>query len=208
MAPSAAAVWFTVLVMFVLPIMFTVTGEVVKAITPTGYCAQAHGIDYLADVVDGKSWIQNADELAGKIVLCQRSTATSASSSVSFAEMNLFVSYAVPTAKALLVMNNMGNSNDGHGLAVMNDGYDTCGQQGDKWGNALRHPDVYRAGCAPLSSLPYSETRCVDPTLTHCRLHSRPVLPLQCTHPLFCIDSHLSVHCFNLSGAPHLCCPS
>jgi len=135
----------------------TVTGEVVKAITPTGYCAQAHGIDYLADVVDGKSWIQNADELAGKIVLCQRSSATSASSSVSFAEMNLFVSYAVPTAKALLVMNNMGNSNDGHGLAVMNDGYDTCGQQGDKWGNALRHPDVYRAGCAPLSSLPYSK---------------------------------------------------
>jgi len=125
-------------------------GEVVAA-DPI-YCAESHETYTHGSPHSGVDYIKNKEELAGKIVLCQRHPK---SDPVHYSELALFVSYNVPTAKAVLVMNNIDNGEkDGYGIKGMMDGYDVCSGNGDMWGDKLRSELLYDNGCTlPLIAI-------------------------------------------------------
>ena len=132
----------------------TLQGEVVVA-DPIN-CASSFISNYSPETAhSGIGFFNNAAEMAGKIILCQRG---SPPNGIAFADQGLFVSYAVPDAKAVLVMNNPNAGSDPQGIRGMMDGFNVCSGHGDEWGNKIRADEVYAAGCKiPFIAIPYHE---------------------------------------------------
>lgn len=139
----------------------TVTAKVVRAV-PNNCAESWFARDWYSEyagkwTTGGKGFIQNAQELAGNIVLCSQSE----DANVAFATMAMNIAYAVPTAKAILIESRetgpAGSVRTGFVPEAMTDSTGVCtgglltkrmwnGEAASGFG-VKPHPDVRKAGC-------------------------------------------------------------